>query len=117
MIIQAVPVPAEGLAAAQLREAATAAQDDADLLLFDTRSQGRFGGSGATFPWELAADAAGDTPFLVAGGLGPENARQALAASGALGLDVSSGVESEPGVKDPQALRALFAALSEGRRT
>jgi phosphoribosylanthranilate isomerase len=79
--------------------------------LFDTRSAGRFGGTGTPFPWHLAREAAGDIPFLVAGGIGPSNAAEAVAASGAIGVDVSSGLESSPGVKDPDLLRALFATL------
>ena len=106
LVIQTVAVPAASL------------RKGADLLLFDTSSGGRSGGTGVTFPWDLAREAGAGLPFLVAGGLGPQNVAQALAASGAFGADVSSGVESAPGVKDHAALRALFAALeepSEGR--
>jgi phosphoribosylanthranilate isomerase len=67
----------------------------------------------------VARQAAGQRKFLVAGGLNPYNVAGALTVSGAFGADVSSGVENAPGVKDPAALRALFAAVAqvvEGRR-
>lgn len=118
LIIQALAVRSEGESATHLRQTVTASRAGADLLLFDAASDGRFGGTGASFPWELACAAAGDNPFLVAGGITPRNARQALAESGAVGVDVSSGLESSPGVKDPDLLRALFSALepSGGKR-
>lgn len=111
LVIQAVAVPASGMASEELQKVVATAREGADVLLFDTKSEGRFGGTGALFPWWLARAAAGDTPFLVAGGLGPANVRPALTESGAAGVDVSSGVERSPGVKDPDRLRALFAAL------
>lgn len=111
LIIQAVPVPDFGADPEGLFASVAATRQGADLLLFDTRSAGRFGGTGTPFPWHLAREAAGDIPFLVAGGIGPSNAAEAVAASGAIGVDVSSGLESSPGVKDPDLLRALFATL------
>jgi phosphoribosylanthranilate isomerase len=111
VVIQAVPVAAGGADPGVLRQAVASADKGADLLLFDTRSGGRFGGTGTAFPWDLAREAAAGRPFLVAGGLGPHNVAEALAVSGARGVDVSSGVETAPGTKDPDALRGLFAAL------
>jgi len=88
-------------------------------VLLDTHVDGRFGGSGYAFPWELAGEAArelGPGPaFLVAGGIGPGNARKALARSGAWGVDVSSGVESSPGVKDHGLMERLVAQVGAGR--
>jgi phosphoribosylanthranilate isomerase len=115
IIIQAVPVPDSGADLGGLCAAVATTRRGADLLLFDTQSAGRFGGTGTRFRWELAREAAAGTPFLVAGGIGPLNVRQALAASGAVGVDVSSGLESSPGVKHHDMLRALFATL-EGTR-
>lgn len=111
LILQAIPVPATGAVDAHLRAAVADAREAADFLLFDTRSDGRFGGTGTPFPWTVARGAAGGELFLVAGGIAPHNIRQALEATGARGVDVSSGVESSPGVKDSKLLRALFAAL------
>ncbi len=111
LMIQAVAVPADGAGPAALRAAAAETARGAGMLLFDTRSGGRFGGTGIPFPWALAREAADGTPFLVAGGLGPGNAAEALRVSGAVGIDVSSGVESSPGIKDAALLRALFGSL------
>lgn len=117
-VIAAIPVSAgEKDATALSRMVAEAG--DADMLLFDTRVAGCAGGSGVSFPWALAGQAAGNRPFFVAGGIGPANACAALLASGAWGVDVASGVESSPGEKDERSLRALFAALrpqKEGTR-
>jgi phosphoribosylanthranilate isomerase len=117
-VIQTVPVPADGADATLLREVARSAAG-ADWLLFDTSVAGQTGGTGTPFDWAVARQAAENGKFLVAGGLNPHNVAEALAVSGASGVDVSSGVESAPGVKDPAALRALFAAVDravEGRR-
>ena len=79
----------------------------ADYLLFDGRppeGATRPGGNGAAFDWSVLAGVRTDRPWLLAGGLTPANVGDALAASGAQGLDVSSGVESAPGRKDPAAI-------------
>jgi phosphoribosylanthranilate isomerase len=76
-------------------------------LLFDARHGALYGGTGLAWPFgEVARIAAGRRVF-VAGGLGPDNVRQA-AASGAYGVDVCSRVESAPGVKDRVLLERLF---------
>jgi len=112
LVIQAIPVPAAEASVADLRKRVAAAREGADLILFDTRAEGRWGGTGRTFAWGLAREAAGDSPYLVAGGIGPHNVREALDASGAWGVDVASGVEQSPGKKDEALLRALFASLA-----
>jgi phosphoribosylanthranilate isomerase len=113
LIVQAVPVAAEGVDVARLRAAVARAEEAADLVLFDTRAGGRSGGTGVRFPWHLAREAAGASPYLVAGGIGPEHAREALERSGAWGVDASSGVERAPGIKDEARLRALFVCVSD----
>lgn len=82
-------------------------------IVLDSKAAGVSGGTGMTANWSLAAQviAASPLPVLLAGGITPQNARAALDASGAAGLDVSSGVERSPGRKDPARLRALFAQL------
>ena len=97
LIIQAVPVDSHEPDQRTLRERIERARADADLILLDTREAGRFGGTGTPFPWGLAAEAAAGSPLLVAGGIGPDNARAALERSAAWGVDVSSGVEVSPG--------------------
>lgn len=117
VIIQAVPVSVEGGDAAGLRAAVGAAREEADLVLLDTTAAGRFGGSGTSFPWRLARDVGEGLPLLVAGGIGPGNVRTALSEAGAWGVDVSSGVESSPGLKDAGLLRLLFDQVDTARRS
>jgi phosphoribosylanthranilate isomerase len=68
------------------------------LPLFDTASTTRHGGTGAVFNWGLLTER--DRPFILAGGLGPENVRAAIEAVHPFGVDASSRLESDPGVKD-----------------
>jgi len=68
------------------------------------------GGNAAPFDWTLTAGRAIPRPWLLAGGLTPENVAQAIAVSGAPGVDVSSGVEIRRGVKDPGRIRAFIEA-------
>jgi len=117
LIIQAVPVDAHESDPRTLRERIERARADADLILLDSREAGRFGGTGAPFPWGLAAEAAAGSPLLVAGGIGPDNARAALERSAAWGVDVSSGVEVSPGVKDVRLMEQLFVRLAESGAT
>lgn len=76
----------------------------APALLLDARLRGYYGGTGKTADWELAAELAGQLPLLLAGGLKPENLAQALERVHPWGVDVASGIESEPGIKDPQCM-------------
>jgi phosphoribosylanthranilate isomerase len=68
------------------------------------------GGNAAAFDWRLVRDRDVPRPWLLAGGLTPDNVAQAIAESGAPGVDVSSGVEKARGVKDPALVRAFVAA-------
>jgi phosphoribosylanthranilate isomerase len=83
-------------------------------LLLDVRDPTRRGGTGRTVDWTVAAAVAARRPVLLAGGLTPENVAEAVARVRPYGIDVSSGVESAPGVKDHRRLEMLFAALAEG---
>ncbi len=80
-------------------------------FLFEGRHPSLYGGTGESWSYQRLASIETDRPVLVAGGIRPGNARRALELSGASGLDVCSGVESEPGVKDPVLLSKLFAEL------
>ena len=83
--------------------------DIARGFLVDARKEGEFGGTGAAWNYSaLAGFPLDGRPFLVAGGITPENARAALMASGADGVDVASGVEREPGIKDREKMRRLI---------
>ena len=86
----------------------------ADTILIDGHSKALYGGTGQTADWARFAEWATLYPhkrFLLAGGLSPENITAAIAQSGARFVDVNSGVESAPGIKDEAKLRAFFAAL------
>jgi phosphoribosylanthranilate isomerase len=86
----------------------------ADTFLVDTFHADGFGGSGKTGDWSgfaALAKARAKKRWILAGGLGPDNVAAALAASGARFVDVNSGVESAPGLKSAEKLRALAAAL------
>jgi phosphoribosylanthranilate isomerase len=85
----------------------------ADRLLFDAlppRDATRPGGLGKPFDWHLLEGLDPPVPFMLSGGLDPVNVAEALRITRAPGVDVSSGVESAPGVKDPEKIRAFIRA-------
>jgi phosphoribosylanthranilate isomerase len=82
-----------------------------DYHLLDTAQAGAYGGTGHTWDWSLVKQRRSKTPFLLAGGLNPDNVAEAIEATRPWGIDVSSGVEAAYGVKDHDKLRALFAAV------
>ena len=82
-------------------------------VLLDTFEVERVGGTGKTFHWGWARAIAANRRVILAGGLRPENVRQALDEAAPAGLDVSTGVESAPGLKDAAKIAALFRALSD----
>ena len=84
-----------------------------DLHLFDTRRRGLYGGTGETFDWDLLTLRRSIVPAVLAGGLTPANVANAIAIASPFAVDVVSGVESEPGRKDYEALAAFFAAAQE----
>jgi phosphoribosylanthranilate isomerase len=81
--------------------------------LLDAFDPDRPGGTGRTFDWNAAREAKRYGPIILAGGLTPENVGQAVRVVRPFAVDVASGVESAPGIKDPAKLRALFAAVAE----
>ena len=78
-------------------------------LLLDTAVPGRTGGTGQTFDWSLAVDLARQRPVILAGGLNADNVAQAIAIVKPFAVDVSSGVEEEPGRKDHAQIRSFIA--------
>jgi phosphoribosylanthranilate isomerase len=85
----------------------------ADYLLFDARPPAdadRPGGHGVSFDWKILSGRKFPRPWLLAGGLKPENVGRAIRASGAEIVDTSSGVETAPGQKSPELIRAFINA-------
>ena len=84
-----------------------------DRFLFDAKPPKRPdalpGGNGLSFDWRLIAGLDPGRPFMLSGGLDPETVAAAITTTGVGGVDVSSGVESAPGVKDPAKIRAFVA--------
>lgn len=76
--------------------------------LFDCDHPTLLGGSGVSWPYERVAGLGHEKPVIVAGGLRPGNVRQAIGRSGADIVDVSSGIESQPGVKDPELMKQFI---------
>jgi phosphoribosylanthranilate isomerase len=105
-------IKAVGIArAADLAEAA-AFEAAADMLLFDAKPPpgGLPGGNAAAFDWQVLQGRRFSRPWLLSGGLTPENVAEAITASGAGAVDVSSGVETAPGLKDPNLIARFLAA-------
>ena len=85
----------------------------ADQLLVDAKPPSASdlpGGTGLTFDWRLISNRRWPVPWMLAGGLTVDNVAEAIALTGAKQVDVASGVESAPGVKDPALIRAFIAA-------
>jgi phosphoribosylanthranilate isomerase len=82
------------------------------LPLLDAHDHERRGGTGQSIDWVVAASAARLRPIVLAGGLCPANVGWAIAQVAPYAVDVSSGVEREPGVKDAAALRAFFKSVA-----
>ncbi|HXR13035.1 MAG TPA: phosphoribosylanthranilate isomerase [Solirubrobacteraceae bacterium] len=81
-----------------------------DFHLLDGHAEGQRGGTGQTFDWSLVASRRAKLPLIVGGGLDPECVGAAIAATDPYAVDVSSGVEAAPGIKDPARMQAFFDA-------
>jgi phosphoribosylanthranilate isomerase len=98
---------------AALERARTSA---ADLVLLDAAVAGMHGGTGTAFDWSLLEDDVLGRPFALAGGLRPDNVAEALGRLSPVLVDVSSGVESAPGRKDPARVAAFAEAVAGAAR-
>lgn len=85
----------------------------ADWLLFDAKGEKLPGGNGITFDWQMLKSYQGEKPWMLAGGLTPENVEEALSTLSPDSVDVSSGVESSPGQKDPDKIGAFLKAVKK----
>jgi phosphoribosylanthranilate isomerase len=90
-------------------------RNEAPFMLIDAAVKGVYGGSGVTADWTAAAGLAKKYPFLLAGGLTPENVADAVRQVRPWGVDVASGVESAPGEKDAGKMKAFVRAILDIR--
>jgi len=87
-----------------------------DRILLDTRTPGLWGGTGMTHDWEISRwlrKKLGRTEVILAGGLSQGNIQRAIAKVRPFGVDVSSGVEARPGIKDPDLVRRFVSSAKE----
>lgn len=88
---------------------------DPSFFIYDAYTE-TYGGGGVTAPWDIIADGA-RRPFLLAGGLTPENVAEGIRATLPDGVDVASGVESRPGIKDREKMRAFIRSARATARS
>lgn len=113
-IIKAISVETAADAAA-----ARVYRGSADLILFDAKApKGATlpGGNGLTFDWRALDGFAGEFDFMLSGGLNPDNVADAIRLTGAAAVDVSSGVETAPGVKSPDLIRRFLHAVKTAKQ-
>ena len=108
--ILAIPVRESGLDAATAKLIPMA-----DVILLDAYHPTKYGGAGKTFNWDFAAEIATREKIILAGGLTPENIRAAVKTVRPYAVDVSSGVEASPGVKDENKLKRFFKNIEDFR--
>jgi phosphoribosylanthranilate isomerase len=100
--------------AARVRDGAAARALSAyrtDFHLMDSHVPGTWGGSGQRFDWKLAAEHPHEPPLVLSGGLDADNVAEAIEVARPFAVDVASGVEAEPGRKDPEKLRRFFESV------
>jgi phosphoribosylanthranilate isomerase len=83
-----------------------------DFHMLDGYAEGLRGGTGEPFDWSLIAARRSKVPLILSGGLSPDNVGEAIAATHPYAVDVASGIERSPGIKDHERLRAFIEAAS-----
>ncbi|MCH8327668.1 MAG: phosphoribosylanthranilate isomerase, partial [Candidatus Marinimicrobia bacterium] len=86
-------------------------------VLLDSKVKGQFGGTGETFDWQKVDLSGRKQPIMLAGGLGPENILAAIETARPDAVDLSSGVETAPGIKSATLLKQLFRNLRKTQET
>jgi phosphoribosylanthranilate isomerase len=110
-----LPLPVlKAIRVADVHALAALASYEVHGFLLDAPTAG-YGGSGLTFDWELAAQVARELPIVLAGGLGPDNVAEAVRVVRPWAVDVASGVERAPGVKDQDRMRLFIERAKEAR--
>jgi phosphoribosylanthranilate isomerase len=110
-------IKAFGISSREDLDGTKAYGEAADFFLFDTKTGGISGGTGRTFDWSVLAEARFSRPFILAGGLGPENVREALGQVRPSAVDLNSRIEAAPGIKDHGLMaRAILAVKNDNLR-
>ena len=86
-------------------------------FLFDTYQEVKYGGTGKSFNWDLISNLETDTPIILSGGLSPENIIKGIETVQPSAIDVNSGVELEPGVKDKVKVEKLFNTIENSNHS
>ena len=111
-----LPLPVlKAIRVASVHDLAALASYEVQGFLLDAPTPG-YGGSGHTFDWGLAAEVARELPIVLAGGLGPHNVAEAVRTVRPWAVDVASGVERAPGVKDHDRMRLFVERAREAAR-
>lgn len=113
-LVPLLPHAYKAVRIANAADAAHAATFPGDHILVDAKVEGALGGTGATFDWSLVESLAKAKKLTLAGGLTPANVENAVRAVRPYCVDVASGVESSPGVKDHEKMRAFIEAARRG---
>lgn len=111
-VIKAIHVP-DGATKTDLEDIVNPYLPFADYFLFDTKVEGKWGGTGQTFDWSLVDKVTHRTPFFLSGGLNAGNVRSACQKVRPYGIDLSSGLESGPGVKDFDKIEVFMEEMRE----
>lgn len=110
-----LPHAYKAIRVATAADVASARKFGGDYLLADAKVAGALGGTGETFDWSLVKELARERKLTLAGGLRPENVAEAVREVGPWCVDVASGVERAPGIKDRDAIRQFIAEARRGR--
>ena len=107
----------KGLRIRDRNDITSAADYSVAFYLLDTFNEKEYGGTGKTFDWQIAIEAKKvlASPIILSGGLNPENVAEAVRVVEPYGVDVSSGVEISPGVKDHMKIREFISRAREAR--
>ena len=87
--------------------------DRVDYLLFDTKSDTEWGGTGQTFNWNILDEITSDKPFFLSGGLNTKNVQDAIQTVQPYAIDLSSGLEESPGLKDFDKIELFFDKMRD----
>ena len=103
----------DGTSSDELKKRVEIYKECTEFFLFDTKTDSAWGGTGKTFDWNLISDISGDHPFFLAGGLHSENVEEAIRQVNPTVVDLSSGLEDAPGLKDFQKIEEFFDVMRD----